>query len=187
MVVILLNDTLYVDDINDVASWCEDFYNKGFSNHFKDTRELYKRMQSASRPISDDELKQILIDLPIALFDASESLSQLKVALEVIKLKAKEEELSLAKESTAKTVSERKDEVAVQMTDSKILIAAYQSVINRVENEIAFSKELIMGAKKIWDSRRHTENANPVSPVDPNKKSINSLPDYKTPIFGGIE
>ena len=183
-----MNDTLYIDDIVDVSAWCDDFYNKGFSKYFANTRDLYKRMRSSGKPVSDEELTQILLDLPIALFDASESLSQIKIALEVIKLKAKEQEQERSKHCTAKTITERKDEVAVQMTDSKILIAAYQTVISRVENEISFSRELIMGAKKIWDSRRHTEESNPVSPIDPTKKrSVNGLPDYKTPIFGGVE
>lgn len=183
-----MNDSIYIDDINDVSGWCDSNYEKGFSKYFKGIRELSKRLSSNSRPITDNELQHILIDLPMALFDASEALSKLYLALEVIKLKSKEEECQFVKTSTAKTITERKDEAAVQMTETKVLMIAYQTLISRVENEISLSKELIMGAKKVWDSRRRTEESNPVNPIDPDKKQdINRLPDYKTPIFGGID
>ena len=183
-----MDDTLYIADIKDVGDWCADTYEKAFARYFKNVKELSKRLSSTTRPITDAELNTILIDLPIALFDASESLSQVKMTLEVIKLKAKEDEYELLKKATAKTVTERKDEVAVQMTEAKVLMIAYEAIISRVESEISLSKELIMGAKKIWDSRRRTEESNPVSPIDSNKKQdINKLPEYKTPIFGGSD
>jgi hypothetical protein len=181
-----MDSTLYSAEINDVTKWCNDFYDKTFAQYFTKSRELYKRLNSNTRPISDNELNYILIDLPITLFDASETLSQTKVSLEVIKLKAKEQATELMKSIDAKTITEKKNTAATQMIDANLLIMAYESVIGRVENEIKYSQELIMGAKKVWDSRRRTESSNPVGLVDPisTKQDINKLPDYKTPIFG---
>lgn len=182
----IMDGTLYTTEINDVTQWCNDFYDKQFAKYFTKSRELYKRLNSNTRPISDSELNYILIDLPITLFDVSEVLSQTRVSLEVIKLRAKEQATELMKGIDAKTLTEKKDSVAVQMVDANLLIMSYESVISRVESEIKFSQELIMGAKKVWDSRRKTETANPIGLVDPisTKQNINNLPDYKTPIFG---
>ena len=47
----------------------------------------------------------------------------------------------------------------------------YTAVVTRVEIDIAFSKELIMGARKVWDARRRSEDA-PVGEIPP------ELPDY---------
>lgn len=184
-----MDGTLFNTEITDVTTWCNDFYDKKFAKYFTKSRELYKRLNSNTRPISDSELNYILIDLPITLFDVSEVLSQTRVSLEVIKLRAKEQSTELMKDIEAKTLTEKRDAVSVQMIDANLLIMAYESVIGRVENEIKFSQELIMGAKKVWDSRRKTDASNPVGLVDPisTKQNINSLPEYKTPIFGSEE
>ena len=68
------------------------------------------------------------------------------------------------------------------MVEYEVLHAAYVSIVTRVENEQTFAKELIMGAKKVWDSRRSADNSNPVGLVVP------ELPEYnptksKTPIY----
>ena len=78
---------IFKEDIDETVKWCNDQYDKMFAVYFKEVRELHKRLQSASRPITDDELQQILVDLPMQLFSASEQLSQYKTALEVIKLR----------------------------------------------------------------------------------------------------
>lgn len=169
---------LFKEDIDETVKWCNDQYDKMFAVYFKEVRELHKRLQSASRPITDDELQQILVDLPMQLFSASEQLSQYKTALEVIKLRIKAQEAEVLRKSTARTAELRKSEAEMSQYEEKIQYSLYHSVVARVENEIELAKELIMGAKKIWDARRKTEGANPVG-------YVNGVPEYKTPIYGG--
>ena len=173
-----MNTDIFKEDIDETVNWCNQQYNAIFASYFQDVHNLHKRLQSDSVPITDDELQTILVDLPMQLFDASEQLSQFKTALEVVKLKMKEQEAMVLKSSKAKTAALRKSEVEMAQYEAKVKSVLYQSIISRVENEISLSKELIMGAKKIWDARRRTEGANPVA-------YINGIPEYKTPIYGG--
>lgn len=154
-------------DIDAVTTWCDDIYAEWFSSYFNSSRILFDRLKSKDKPISDEELSWILIQLPLQLFSASEALSKFRISQEVIKLKTKEIEMSI--KGTAGTL---------QTIDNKILIMAYAGIISRVESEISFSRELIMGAKKVWDSRRSTEGVHPVGEVDGNPPII--LPEYKT-------
>ena len=167
-------------DIDAVVKWCDELYVSLFSDLFEESHQMYKKLRSKSYPVSDEDLSYILIDLPVQLIQASEALSKLKISSEVIKMRTKQEELDYIQKSMAKTMTQKKEDAAIATLDAKLLGSAYQSVIVRVENEIAFSRELIMSAKKIWDSRRKTEEVNPVSPAD-------GLPEYKakTPIYGG--
>lgn len=152
------------EDIEAVTEWCTSLYNRVFASYFQESRELSTRLKSKERPITDEELSWILIQLPVTLFDVSECVNQLRVSQEVVKMRNRQIELQLAK-----------DKSGYDMSSDKLLVSAYNSVITRVENEISFSRELIMGAKKIWDARRRSEQSNPVSEVeDPS----DSLPDY---------
>lgn len=78
------------DDVIAVTSWCDEMYDGIFAPYFKDVRELYKRLQSKSRPITDDELEEILTMLPLNLFSVSESLNKFRTELEVHKMKMKQ-------------------------------------------------------------------------------------------------
>ena len=175
-----MNTELYKADIEETLDWCENKYNQLFAADFQEMKNMSKRLQSASKPITDAELQWILVELPMHLFNVSEQLNQFKTALEVVKVKMKEQEADIMKRSTAKTLALKKSEVEQAQYEAKINCILYQSIIFRVESEISLSKELIMGAKKIWDARRKTETANPVS-------FPNGIPEYKTPIFGGAE
>jgi hypothetical protein len=180
----MINMNLYEEEITGMIDWIQHEYDKRFSEYFKDVRSMFKRMQSESRPITDDELSWILVELPMILFDVSEKLNELKVATEVAKLKCKEREAELMAKSEAKTIAEKKADVELQMVEPRALHSVYHTIVNRVERELEFSRELIMGAKKIWDGRRKTEQINPIA--------VNNLPDYKpsekkTPIFGSEE
>jgi hypothetical protein len=167
----MIDTSLFKDDVDSILEWIEQEYKVRFSEYFNGVRDLYKRLQSESRPITDDELSRILINLPMTMFDVSEKLNELKVATEVMKLKLKEMEADLISKSAAKTATAKKAEAELKLTEPKILYEIYRTLIQRVENELAFAKELIMGAKKIWDGRRKTEQ---IMPVD-----INNLPEYE--------
>lgn len=160
------------DDIETIQTWCNNLYSESFQLHFEKAENLFTKLQSTNKPITDTELNWILIDLPIQLFDASETLNAVRCAAEVIKLRNKQKERELIQEAKKQKITLKKDDVAVEMLSDILLHTCYLTVIERVENQISFCKELIMGAKKVWDSRRNSEKSNPVAPID-------ELPEYK--------
>lgn len=173
------------DDVSSVSMWCDDQYQNHFAEYFKECRTLFARLKSKRTPITDDELSWILINLPLNLFDVSERLNKFKVGQEVIKIRIKQKESDIIKHSEARSATKRQGEAAMAVIEDKLLVSAYSYVISRVEDEISFCKELIMGAKKLWDARRKTESVNPVSPID---NSTTQLPDYQVNqyIKGGV-
>lgn len=151
----IFNDT-YKSDILPIQIYCDEIYkNNGFEQCFCNVDVLIGKMESNVTPISDSDLEWILIELPMKLFAASESLNKLRLSLEVLKLKIKETKLN--KDSSNEN-------------EYQVLKIVHENIISRVENQVTMSKELIMGAKKVWDSRRSAEKSNPIKEVD--------LPDY---------
>ena len=161
-------------DIDSVNEWVDEIYNKYFSGYFADQHEYYKRLKSKDRPITDAELEDILTTMPLELFSVSEALSQFKISEEVVKLKVKETEIENFKNSQQSSETKRKEEAANSVLEHKLLITVYEAVAERVGKEISYSRELIMGCKKIWDGRRATDNSNPVG----NVVNEGDLPDY---------
>ena len=195
-----MNTDVYQEEISNMLDWIQHEYDVRFADYFRDVRKLFKRMQSEARPITDDELSQILINLPMTLFDVSEKLNEIKVAHEIVKLKVKQQKAEYINNSDAKTATAKEAEAELAVMDSRIMQAVYHTIINRVENELSFAKELIMGAKKIWDGRRKTEQINPISvnsapysdnitteSIDMMHGNKSNVPQYKTPIFGSEE
>jgi hypothetical protein len=107
-------------------------------------------------------LEWVLISLPLDLKAASNALAQFKQHNEIVKLKIKQRKNS----GDADDLDE----------EYKLMSIIYSSVITRVEADISFSKELIMGAKKVWDARRKTETAIPIGEV--NTEVSEELPEY---------
>lgn len=181
----------YESDAAAVQAWCQELYQDRFGHTFEGVREMSKRLNSKEAPITDAELSWILIDLPLEMFKLSESLNKFRLELEVVKLKRKDRKRECRKEIEAeyaqmypdkKLTATLADELVSQrLVEDDILTAAFSSVVTRVENEISFSRELIMGAKKIWDSRRTSEVA-PVGEVVP---SVEDLPDYVSAVTSG--
>ena len=172
----------YAEDITGVKDYVNKLYEESFAPHFSEIHALYKKLKSKVNPISDSELEYILIMLPLELFTVAEKLNDLRLQCEVIKLKNKESaenfrnaaiEEALSLEMNKTTASEFVNRaVAKQMIEYEVLLSTYESLITRVTNEQSFAKELIMGAKKVWDSRKSAENSNPVKPI------AGDLPDY---------
>lgn len=165
------------DDLNSVTGFVNSMYDKNFAAYFTDSREVFARMNSKVQPITDDELNYVLIDLPLRLIDVSEQLSTFKMRHETMKISVKQKENELAAEAKDNGLkgSEAKEYVTSNSMEDKLLLSAYAAVIYRVESEIAFCRELIMGAKKIWDARRKSESVNPVAEVN---DSPDGLPEY---------
>lgn len=151
----------YQDDISDVSRWCDNEYQGKFASTFDAVRTIHRELKI--RQISDADLQWIIIDLPMELINISEKLNDLKLSLEVIKIKKK----ALIREAKCSNTS-------FDSHEHDLVISAYNMLISRVETQMSFSRELIMGAKKVWDSRRKTESVNPISEID-------SLPEYIPP------
>ena len=147
-------------EIAEVTDWAEHEYNKYFSKYFKGESELYNRLSSADNPITDVELEWILTSLPLELFSVTEQLSKLRTAQEVIKLHIKQVERKYIS-TTEGSLTQKKEDAAALTEEDKLLVTVYDSIIERVSREMAFSKELIMSAKKIWDARRNDGTLNP--------------------------
>lgn len=169
-------DSEFQADIDAVKEWSTEIYESTFSEFFKDQRELYSKLKSKTHPITDDELELVLTTIPLELFTVSEVLSQFKISMEVVKIKVKQLEADLVASSEQKAMTNKKEEAALKTLEHKLLATVYNAVATRVSSEIDFSRELIMGAKKIWDARRSTDSANPVGPVV--TENASNLPDY---------
>lgn len=175
----------YAEYIDDIQSWVDEQYAEHFKDCFDSVRNIHKTMQSSSRTISDSELEWILTELPMMLFSISEDLNRVRLDAEVIKLRKKTVKSDFDKlasemvENKELAKTEVKNWVDTALVDHDILISAYTSLISRVETEISFSRELIMGCKKIWDSRRKTESSNPVGEVVPSE-----MPNYNYSNYG---
>jgi len=172
----------YESDSAVIKNFCDELYDNLFAEHFTQVKYLYTRLKSEIQPITDEELEYILTLFPMELISVAENLNKLRLDAQVVKLKNKEKVEAIRTQAVAEAAAlamnkvETQEHVSHKISESlieyEILLAAYTSVITRVENEQTFSKELIMGSKKIWDSRRAGEAVNPVEPVTP------ELPEY---------
>lgn len=150
-----------------------------FYENFKGLHDLYSRFKSKVTPITDEELSYIMTTLPLQLFDVSENLNYLKLRCEILKIDMKTKSADVRLNSSYDADSgltkgeyhEYLNNVIASTTEEdQIVLALYRTLIERVESERMYAKELIMGAKKIWDSRRSAEESAPVQPTD--------LPEY---------
>ena len=156
------------EDFESADTFVDQIYDKYFAGYFKRLNETFLRFRDAETPVTDTELEWILTSLPLELFSVSNALAQFKQHNEIVKLKIKQRSKTKSKDMEAS--SEGLDE------EYKLMSIIYASVITRVESEISFSKELIMGAKKVWDARRNGEKP-PVGEVVPEEKP--EIPDYR--------
>lgn len=172
----------YQEYIEDIESWVDEQYDRFFRSCFDKVNQIHSSMKSHTRQISDSELEWILTELPMELFSISENLNKIRLDAEVIKLRKKsirrdvDGKFAIKAKDEKLTKSEIKNLVDAEMVEHDILSSAYSSLIARVESEISFSRELIMGCKKIWDARRKTETSNPISEVVPN--TGDNMPSY---------
>ena len=155
--------------IAELDEWCEEIYQSNFAPYFTKVRDLYTKLKrSEDIPISDDDLSKILIDIPLDLFSASEAVHKLKTHQEIMKLNTKYNKL----------VDDGNDADKAYAQTMEAVTKAFENIINRAEKEISYCRELIMGAKKIWDARRHIEAVMPVAENSEEKDSPKKLPEY---------
>lgn len=165
----------FEDDISQVKKYSDEIYDSLFEDKFSFARGLYRCLQDTNKPISDSDLEYILIEVPLLLFEVSESLNCLRLTYETIKLSSKKSKFEfdrLLKEDGLSS-TERNQLCQQHVIDDNLILSIYSSIISRVESEISFSKELVMSAKKIWDRRKETETVH--------NTSVPDLPEYTGP------
>lgn len=153
------------EDFEAADSLVDEIYNKYFAERFKRISDLEVAFRNTDTPITDEQLEQIITAVPMDLYMISSNLAQFKQHHEIVKLTNKQRKKSKLEEDID--------------VEYQLMAIVYNSVIDRVESQISFTKELIMGAKKIWDARRRTDNANPI------KDTYVDLPDYTKSINDG--
>lgn len=146
----------YMDEFN---NWGEEQYDQYFSQYFKLQRSLKDKINKGGKDLSDADLKSVLTELPIDMIEAASALSEFKTNQEVIKIRVKDAKTQRTKElsTSSYTKAEIKDMVDSEVSGEMLLITVYSNIIERVEREMSYSRELIMGCKKIWDARRRSE------------------------------
>lgn len=157
------------DDFKAADDVVDEIYTNYFAKYFAKEAAMYERFQDPDNSITDKELEWIITSLPLELMAASNALAQFKQHHEIIKLTIKQRK---------KAEQEELDE------EYKLMSIVYNCVIDKVEHQLSFSKELIMGAKKVWDARRRTEQ--PVIP-EVNQPELPDYPIKNTYIKGGID
>lgn len=147
----------YQSDLDDISNWCDNTYNAQFAPYFTEIDHLYDRFNSKYKPLSDSELEEILTVIPLNLFGVADILSKFKAQREVVVLTIKKTKYEATKRSEGSTLAAKKEEAANSVIDDEILLKAFDTLIERVEREMSYSRELIMSAKKLWTARKETE------------------------------
>lgn len=166
----------YSPDFSEANDLVLQIYTKNFSHFFDIVDKFYYSMQKEKNKLSDEELEEILIDLPLNLFEVSDKVTGLRIQLEVTKLKNREvrENIRTAIDSSDAfsdmSKTDRKEAVArataSSMVPYELLADVYEVLLDLISNKVSFAKELIMSAKKVWTSRRETEDSMPVAEPD---------------------
>ena len=169
-------DIPYQERLIEVDSVIQTLYDETFGDLFAEVSKLYERYKSHTQPITDAELEKILIELPLHLFTVSERLSSMKLHLSVTKLETKRMRRVNAQKYHANGIFKNDADVMIEddSFNDEVAVLIYNAVIERVERQLTFSRELIMGAKKLWDSRK--SNTLPIGEVG--DKAVPPLPEY---------
>ena len=146
-------------DTLEAVEWMSNQYENNFGKWFSSIRRFHTSISNVKRPITDEELSDILMNVPLDMIECSESLNSVKLQRSLLKLSIKK------KKSSNEEYDPFEDEVILSILDC---------LISRVDKEMSFARELIMSAKKIWDGRRLTEGLNPTDATT----SVDDLPDY---------
>lgn len=159
-------------ETEELEALAENIYQVNFGSYLMCAAELKSKF-SSEVPISDSDLEMILTSLPLQLIDVSENISKLKLKREAWKLQTKQREHTAYLTSSESTDTKRREAAALSVLDDKLMVDLFTVVISRAESDVSMYRELIMGAKKVWDSRRKSDGGMPVQPV-----SQPDLPEY---------
>lgn len=177
----------YQNDIDAVLKYQNDIYDDMFSKEFSEVQNLSDMIKkNGYKSPSDEVLEIILMDVPLKLFEVAEKLNQLELTLQVLKLKLKEKKIDLKHDPAVRDLNSTQisEFISVNTIEDELMISIYSKLIDRVNSQISYSKELIMSAKKLWDRRKEAESAMPVAPVDPAAVPYNPNESKKRPVYG---
>lgn len=169
----MLQDVINKDQqyLDDVKRWSEEQYSTYFGPYFVIQETLSSKFAQSTEHVdlTDEELTDVLTKLPLDLVMVSAKLSEFKTQQEVIKMRIKQQQAEFINRwknnlADGYTITMLKEDAANLVVEDKLLVTVYDSIIQRVEKQLSYSRELIMGCKKIWDSRRVAEG--PVPMVD---------------------
>ena len=183
-------ESQYQQDIDAVIQYQNEVYDTMFSKEFSEVKRLSDMIKkSGYKSPSDEILEIILMDVPLKMFDVAEKLNQLELTLQVLKLKLKEKKIELKHDEIARNMNSTmlSEFVSENTIEDELMISIYSKLIERVNSQISYSKELIMSAKKLWDRRKEAESAMPVAPVDPAAVPYDPNESKKRPIYGSTE
>lgn len=166
-------ESKYIQDFDEIDAWLDKRYNEDFRSYFEDQKNIHKRILNSESKITNDELEKVMIDIPLMLIEVAEAVNRYKLRIESLKLRMKRRQLEYKNDESI-----TKDVVENENIEDKLLISAYQMLIQRVEKEMSYTRELIMGAKKVWDSRKGGDSVVPVIP-DTASDPLEGLPDYR--------
>lgn len=173
----------YEESLSDVDRWIKEEYDSNFAEYFKDVEMYYNKLASTSKPITDKQLEQMMSNIPLQLFSAAEALNVFKAKVEVLKIDIKTKKKEILATSGSSTKQGKEDEAEVVTASGQMLVKVYETIIERVERQMSYSRELIMSAKKIWTARKEEESsAKMIEPVSPAKHVNPPLPEYGSPI-----
>lgn len=180
----------YEKDIDAVLEYQDEIYMNMFATEFSEVQNLSDMIKkSGYKSPSDEILEIILMDVPLKLFDIAEKVNQLELTLQVLKLKLKEKKIDLKHDPEVRNLNSTQlaEFVSVNTIEDELMISIYSKLIDKVNCQISYSKELIMSAKKLWDRRKDAESAMPVAPVDPAAVPYNPNESKKRPVYGSEE
>lgn len=167
-------DQDYASSFADMEEWIAANYNKHFAPYFANQIQLSQSLKS--NEVSNEELEQLLVCIPLDLFQVSEVLNEFKLRIESIKLEIRNKQIEHMQKSISKTEEQKRQEARASTYEDTLLLSAYESLVSRVEREMSYSRELIMSAKKIWDGRK--EGFTGSMPVAEDNYEPHNLPKY---------
>ena len=148
----------YEDVLKEIDSVIQSLYAETFGELFEKVSNLYTRFKSHTQPISDEELEQILTELPLNLFTVAERLSSMKLRLAVTKLENKRTRRDLLRQYNQSeqwadlSAGARRDAISAQVEDdtfdNDIVVMVYDAVIS----------------KRLWNVHSNTGIAYPALP-----------------------
>ena len=171
----------HIENTKDLDEAVDSIYTKYVANYLKTAKEFRTKFNFDT--ISDNKLEAILTSLPLELIDVSENISKLKLKREALKLSIKEKWFTKYSSFTLEdklSDTRKREQADLYVLEDKVLVELISTVIVRAEADVSMYRELIMGAKKVYDNRRKTDGVVPVSPV-----TQPELPEYDRYSTGG--
>lgn len=153
------------EEISEAQKYAFKLYDDIFAKYFADVLKLYDKVKQDSKPISDTDLEYILTFVPLDMCVINESIAPIELKRDLAKHALKYGNLS-------------DDDKWANHT----IISIYDNILNRVQHQMSFCREFIMTAKKIWDRRKGSEEASPISGIR-NDSVDSDLPEYQHNVY----